>query len=351
MNGQYTQTKRYVCYHILPKDGKPGKVGATENLDKRVIAQQVGKGAKYGIDWVVLREHDNLSTISKTEEHFQILFGYPVDATSFEDIKKMNKVSKTKYAQDKGEAVVFSLSNNKSWYSVYYTSDIIELYEDIKANGVKVDGNVYNDEDTIKLFTGVALQRSKFGPGFFIGSRVVDDHFGNMEMTIAHKKWLGGDVEVTINTPVKVVDTEAFVEPQEKVTIDQVFAMQKELQQRFPETKNIGNQSIAATAKAAQRNWHAFTDEVMEYMDALGGINDGIGNAGWKYWKADNEIAKKKKVKRLSKGDLEELKYEYVDMFHFFINWGLMIGMEGQELLDMYAEKNKINHQRQDENY
>lgn len=365
-NGQFVQSKKYVCYHILPKDGKPGKVGATEFLDQRVIVQQVGKGAKYGTDWVVLREDDNLTTISKTERHFQTLFGYPLDPSTFEEIKTMNKTStrtNNQYTQNKSEPISFYLSNNKSWYSVYYTNDKLELYKDITANGILVDGTVYNDKETIALFTGPALQSSKW-KGFFIASRVVDDYFSNLEMIGAHKLWAGNTIqpegsidrdamweEATLSSVVKDDSSGELVAQTTKVTIDQVFDLQKSLQQEFTETKNIGNQTIAATAKAAQRNLHAFMDEVMEYMNALGGEEDGIGKAGWKYWKQDYAKAKTKKVKRLSAKDLELLKYEYVDMFHFFINWGLMIGIGGQELLDMYAIKNAENFDRQRRGY
>ena len=372
---RFIQSKKYVCYHILPKDGKPGKVGATENCDQRVITQQVGKSAKYGTDWVVLRENDDMQTISDTEVHFQKLFGYPLDKSTFAELKQMNKYKGKKkkgFTQEVEAPVEFFLSNNKSWYSVYYTSSLTELLDDISLYGIKLDGVVYTEGEIKDLFFGAALQKSRWD-GFFIASRVVDGVLGNMEMTTAHTLWAENPPSTEI-LPEGTIDRDAMWEEalaeqdavtkrqQNKcsdleipelgdVTLNTVFEMQKKLQQQFPETRTIGNQSISATAKAAQRNLHAFLDEVMEYMDALGGINDGYGNGAWKYWKDDNKIAQRQKLTALSAADMKELKMEYVDMFHFFINWGLMIGMTGDEVLQYYVAKNAENFDRQKRGY
>lgn len=46
-----------------------------------------------------------------------------------------------------------------------------------------------------------------------------------------------------------------------------------------------------------------------------------------------------------------ETKFEYVDMFHFFINIGLLIGITPDELSSMYYLKNKENFDRQERGY
>lgn len=52
-----------------------------------------------------------------------------------------------------------------------------------------------------------------------------------------------------------------------------------------------------------------------------------------------------------SEEQMLETKFEYVDMFHFFINMGLLIGITPEELSKMYYLKNKENFDRQDRGY
>ena len=44
-------------------------------------------------------------------------------------------------------------------------------------------------------------------------------------------------------------------------------------------------------------------------------------------------------------------KKEYIDMLHFMLNIGLALGLSAEEMHDMYMDKNKENHERQDEGY
>ena len=44
-------------------------------------------------------------------------------------------------------------------------------------------------------------------------------------------------------------------------------------------------------------------------------------------------------------------KKEYIDMLHFMLNIGLALGLSAKEIHDMYMDKNKENHERQDEGY
>lgn len=42
-------------------------------------------------------------------------------------------------------------------------------------------------------------------------------------------------------------------------------------------------------------------------------------------------------------------KEEYIDLIHFIMNIGAALGFSGREIMDMYCEKHKINHQRQED--
>ena len=137
------------------------------------------------------------------------------------------------------------------------------------------------------------------------------------------------------------------------IDLDKLMLMQKLLQSEFPSTSDIGDKDtkLVDVAAMAQRNWHAFTDEYCEFMDAIGGINDGIKNAAWKYWKADHQLAQTLTLGDLSERDLKELQMEVVDMLHFFMNFALMVGMSGSDLFNMYVAKNKENFDRQERGY
>lgn len=44
-------------------------------------------------------------------------------------------------------------------------------------------------------------------------------------------------------------------------------------------------------------------------------------------------------------------KEEMIDALHFFINILLAVGMNEEEIIKMYCEKNKVNYERQENNY
>ena len=98
-------------------------------------------------------------------------------------------------------------------------------------------------------------------------------------------------------------------------------------------------------------NKHALNDEIGEFMDALGGIEDGVGNAAWKPWKKSNASIRGKKITDLTPNDIKELKMEFVDMFHFFMNFGIIIGITPKEVYNMYFAKASENVNRQKQGY
>lgn len=144
--------------------------------------------------------------------------------------------------------------------------------------------------------------------------------------------------------------SDLFVRNLTSKDFDFIFLLQKKAQEQ-----SYGFDFSKMTLKEIADFWfankHALDDELSEMFDALGGINDGIGNAAWKYWKKDHEEAKAMTIKDLSENDLKELKFEVVDAFHFLINFAVSINMTGSELYDMYISKNRENIRRQENNY
>ena len=131
---------------------------------------------------------------------------------------------------------------------------------------------------------------------------------------------------------------------------DSLFDLQKSIQEKTY-GYNFEGMSLADIAKFWFMNKHAMEDELSEMFDALGGIRDGIGNAVWKPWKKDNALSNGLSIEELSSHDRHELLMEYVDVFHFFINFGVSVGFTGSEVVNAYIAKNKENINRQKNNY
>jgi hypothetical protein len=138
--------------------------------------------------------------------------------------------------------------------------------------------------------------------------------------------------------------------PETNEHLKELLNMQADIQQG-----TYGTKYTEMTLEEIKNFWlvnnHALVDELHEMMDALGGVHDGIGNAVWKFWKGKNKLASKMKIKDLSERDLLELKFEIVDMLHFFLNYAGSIGMTAEEMYNMYMAKNKENRRRQKEGY
>lgn len=111
------------------------------------------------------------------------------------------------------------------------------------------------------------------------------------------------------------------------------------------------NMSLRDIMNFWHMNNHALIDELHEATNALGGIADGDGSAIWKKWKKAYNSFDNKSISDLSESDLLELKFEVVDLFHFFLNIPISIGMSVKELYNLYMLKNKENRDRQARGY
>ena len=134
-----------------------------------------------------------------------------------------------------------------------------------------------------------------------------------------------------------------------KDTLGLVYNKQIELQSRLG--FNFENWTLKEIADFWCVNKHAMSDELNEMFDALGGVNDGIASAAWKYWKQDNAKAADMTVADLSKEDRLELFYEWIDGLHFYMNFAISIGMTAEDIVNLYMAKNAENHDRQNRGY
>jgi len=134
-----------------------------------------------------------------------------------------------------------------------------------------------------------------------------------------------------------------------KDTFGMIYNKQKELQERLG--LDYSNLTLKQIAETWMVNKHALSDELNEMFDALGGINDGIGSAAWKYWKTDNAKAATMTVDDLTEADKLELYYEWIDGLHFYMNFAIAIGMTSEDIVNLYMAKQKENVARQDRGY
>lgn len=134
-----------------------------------------------------------------------------------------------------------------------------------------------------------------------------------------------------------------------KDTLGLVYNKQIELQSRLG--FNFENWTLKEIADFWCVNKHAMSDELNEMFDALGGVNDGIASAAWKYWKKDNVKAADMTVADLSEADRLELFYEWIDGLHFYMNFAISIGMKAEDIVNLYMAKNAENHDRQNRGY
>ena len=134
-----------------------------------------------------------------------------------------------------------------------------------------------------------------------------------------------------------------------KDTLGDIMSLQKDTQENIYGW-HFEHMSLRDIMNFWHVNTHSLTDEIHEATDALGGITNG-GNAIWKYWKKDNAKAADMKISDLSESDKLELYYEWIDGLHFFMNFGISMGMTSEDIVNLYMAKQKENHDRQDRGY
>lgn len=123
--------------------------------------------------------------------------------------------------------------------------------------------------------------------------------------------------------------------------IEKMFKMQKSLQD-YVADKGKGLDFDAATFKdkvdQITKEWRNLTCEFAELLERL----------PFKEWKS---YSPEQLNGFVSEEEKLEIWYEYIDMFHFYMNIGLLLGIDGETFKKLYATKNKENFDRQDRGY
>jgi dimeric dUTPase (all-alpha-NTP-PPase superfamily) len=110
--------------------------------------------------------------------------------------------------------------------------------------------------------------------------------------------------------------------------LSEMFRLQAEL------NKRIGVRDFAAMGEEEQAQWilnycRAMSQELAELTDSV----------PWKWWA------------KYQKFDKQNARVEVVDLFHFLISLAEVLGMTADDVYDLYTQKNKVNHQRQESGY
>ena len=115
------------------------------------------------------------------------------------------------------------------------------------------------------------------------------------------------------------------LQPMDK--LEEIFSLQDQL------NKRIGVNTDAMSDEE-QTKW------VLNYVRAmqqeLAELTDSVP---WKWWAKYQDF------------DKQNARVEVVDLFHFLISLGQVLGMTADDVHQAYIKKNQVNHQRQDSGY
>lgn len=144
-----------------------------------------------------------------------------------------------------------------------------------------------------------------------------------------------------------------------KQYLDSMLGMQRALQTKLAIEKpemNLNPNDIDTAGKTVdwlRTQWDCMSDEFRELLTSLGGMSNGEKDASgvWKAWKANNLEKRATLIKDLSPEDQLEIKFELIDIWHFFLNMNVALGLDSQEIFELYFLKNKENFDRQNNGY
>ncbi len=109
--------------------------------------------------------------------------------------------------------------------------------------------------------------------------------------------------------------------------LEEIFELQQKLNERIGvDTKNMTDEE---KIKWVLNYTRAMQQEMAELIDSV----------PWKWWAKYQEF------------DVQNAKVEVVDLFHFLISLGQVLGMSADDIHNAYLQKNKVNHDRQDSGY
>lgn len=83
------------------------------------------------------------------------------------------------------------------------------------------------------------------------------------------------------------------------------------------------------------------------YIDAASNELEELRNCTyWKHW-----CAEAKSGRRHELHDVQNARVEVIDLLFFWISLAQCVGLDAQDVVDLYMQKLKVNQDRQDSNY
>lgn len=102
--------------------------------------------------------------------------------------------------------------------------------------------------------------------------------------------------------------------------------------------------SIRSLKEFVDWNEEAIRDEDREFQAALTGIHT-YPNC-WKPWKSKHNEALDRSFDDLTEDEKKELRMEWIDKLHFFMNIGIAIDLTPEMITNFYVSKNLENARR-----
>lgn len=136
----------------------------------------------------------------------------------------------------------------------------------------------------------------------------------------------GKETHVLIESLKKCNDANIYLEDNENDMLISLFKKQIELQKKFYD-KELPNDE----PEIMGQHILALVAELGEVMQE---------DKRWKSW-----------CKNPPKVDFYKKRKEIIDCFHFMINICIYSGMQAEDVYELFVEKNKVNVERQENNY
>jgi len=114
--------------------------------------------------------------------------------------------------------------------------------------------------------------------------------------------------------------------PAQEDRLEKVWSLQEELMRRYavhPQQLRINPMGMTRASLSLKIAW-CVVREMVEIMDEI----------GWKWWRSPKQPDKKR------------VHEEIIDLLHFVLELAVLWGMTPQTMYERYVEKNKINHDR-----
>jgi hypothetical protein len=133
-------------------------------------------------------------------------------------------------------------------------------------------------------------------------------------------------------------NVEPWSKPGVIIMLEELFAKQAELNRRngFDPDKLRRSFDPQLAGQWLHNYLMAMSNELEELRDCT----------YWKHW-----VREAKEGRRYFLHDLQNARVEVIDLLFFWISLAQCVGLNAQDVMDLYNQKLAVNHARQDQNY